>query len=307
MLISVEVLFRIKVVYSYLNFKNKLFILDKTKRYNLRLNPNISDSSHIYKGSPQTWRYKINSLGFRGQEFIPNKKGWRILALGDSYTFGWAVDEEEVFTRLLQKKINDKGTNINIFNAGIPGFNTAQEEYLLYELAPIVKPKVVILNYVMNDAEYPSSQINAPWEKYENNILWFLEEARRRYLGISDGPCQNYIESFKQTSRKWMASKTALKNISIYCQKNNIKLVVFIFPDFSQRFDKTYPYLGIHQKVTEWGNEFNIPIFDLLPYFKNENHLKYMIPIDAHPNSLAYKKIAAIVENILRPFIAQEK
>jgi hypothetical protein len=72
-------------------------------------------------------RTHLNSLGLREDE-IPSKKGneYRILSIGDSFTQGLQVSDDETFSSLLEVelgKIYDK--EIEVINAGRPGASPA--------------------------------------------------------------------------------------------------------------------------------------------------------------------------------------
>jgi lysophospholipase L1-like esterase len=54
--------------------------------------------------------YRINAQGFRDRERVrPKPSGmYRILVLGDSVTFGFGVQPEESFTRLLEAELKER-------------------------------------------------------------------------------------------------------------------------------------------------------------------------------------------------------
>jgi len=60
--------------------------------------------------------YAINAQGFRDQERVrPKPSGvYRILVLGDSVTFGFGVQPEESFTRLLEADLRDRAPEARI-------------------------------------------------------------------------------------------------------------------------------------------------------------------------------------------------
>ena len=109
--------------------------------------PNVvahSDSKDYY------YTFKTNSLGIRNPE-IGEKKGKRILVLGDSFVFGWGVNEEFTFVRVAEKKIQQVDPNISLINTGIP--NTGPENYLpVYRaLRDKIKPDIVLTVLYPND------------------------------------------------------------------------------------------------------------------------------------------------------------
>jgi len=80
---------------------------------------------------------RINRLGLRGDlpaELEKDPAG-RVIVLGDSFTFGRAVSEEAVYTRVLADMLNEQnGGKHLVINAGVEGYGTAQQLLLLREL-----------------------------------------------------------------------------------------------------------------------------------------------------------------------------
>lgn len=71
---------------------------------------------------------RINSIGIRGME-CTMEKGigvYRIFVVGDSFTFGSGVGNEETFPAVLKGLLNDEraGTHFEVLNLGIPGAST---------------------------------------------------------------------------------------------------------------------------------------------------------------------------------------
>ena len=78
----------------------------------------------------------INSYGFRDHEFSVKKPEdvCRIVALGDSLTFGQGVPLASTYPKQLERLLNEKmggGPRFEVLNAGVQGYNTVQEEILL--------------------------------------------------------------------------------------------------------------------------------------------------------------------------------
>jgi len=81
-----------------------------------------------FKGKTFGVRVKINESGFRGEEIpISPKSGLRILALGDSRTYGFLIDEEWTFSSVLQKEMRQRGyENTQVINGGVFGYSAVQ-------------------------------------------------------------------------------------------------------------------------------------------------------------------------------------
>ena len=67
--------------------------------------------------------------------------------LGDSFAFGWGVENDETFPHLLDQQLPD----IEVINLGVTGFHLAQEHQLLKRHGLAYKPDLVVLALCQND------------------------------------------------------------------------------------------------------------------------------------------------------------
>jgi hypothetical protein len=79
------------------------------------------------------------------------------------------------------------------------------------------------------------------------------------------------------------------------CAGAGISFTVFMLPDFTQAFDERYPWQTIHDAVAGWGRELNVPVFDLLALFRDQDHQALWVPWDGHPNPEAHRQMAAFL------------
>lgn len=85
---------------------------------------------------------RINSLGFRGPEFAAKQGETKVLALGDSYTFGSGVADEETFCRQIERI---SGGRFSVVNAGVPGWGVFQMQLRLRQALELARPKFVLV------------------------------------------------------------------------------------------------------------------------------------------------------------------
>jgi lysophospholipase L1-like esterase len=89
---------------------------------------------------------KINSLGFRDYEYaITKKKKYRVAVIGDSFTFGWGVNLEDCWVKILEKELNESGLNVEILNLGKGGASPADYAQTAEKVIPILKPDLVVV------------------------------------------------------------------------------------------------------------------------------------------------------------------
>jgi len=90
-----------------------------------------------------------NQYGHRGRAYpiAKNPKKLRILVLGDSFTEGIQVGEDDLFTAFLERS----NPRLEVLNAGVGGYGTVQE-YLYLETAGLKhNPNLVLLMVFEND------------------------------------------------------------------------------------------------------------------------------------------------------------
>jgi lysophospholipase L1-like esterase len=130
-----------------------LYFRTSYERYNrqtgrLELRPNLEHTNS------QGQQFRINSKGFVGPEFDdePRPGSYRIMAVGDSCTFGtgfWQIGYPGVLQRLLADEASRR--RFEVINAGIEGYNSTfalariQDELLRY------RPRMMILYIGWND------------------------------------------------------------------------------------------------------------------------------------------------------------
>lgn len=252
----------------------------------------------------RTFPYRTNWQGLRDRDRFQKKPGAkRVLVIGDSYTWGYAVAEEEAFPQTAERLLIERGSpDIEVINGGIPDYNSRQERQLLERLMPIYQPDAVFLAYVVNDAEPSTAMPTPPEETYRHANSWFLTElqevANRRlfrsrvFRSKKDTYDSNYLNGFAEDSLKWRDSEQAIREMLELCDVAGIPFSVLILPDFTQSLDDQYGWRPIHDAVAGWGREMGVPVFDLLIPFRGAEHSSLLVPWDGHPNAEAHLRIA---------------
>jgi hypothetical protein len=99
-----------------------------------------------------TGAVQLNSSGFREREFSAHKPAdtYRIAVVGDSFTFGNGVRQEDRYSDLLQARLP---SHFEVLNFGAPGANTPEHRNLVTHLLSDVHPDFVLLQWYINDME----------------------------------------------------------------------------------------------------------------------------------------------------------
>jgi lysophospholipase L1-like esterase len=97
----------------------------------------------------------ISELGLRSHRLpAASRNSRQLLVLGDSFTFAREVRTEKIFTRQLEERMEERfKVDLDVLNAGVPGYGTAQELLFMRELLQShrVRPDLVVLIFFTND------------------------------------------------------------------------------------------------------------------------------------------------------------
>jgi hypothetical protein len=287
----------------------------------------------IYDGDPRGYfesdnevNHRTNALGFRGYAFSRehDDKTYRIIFLGDSFTFGEGVHFQDTYPETVRSLLDKQtpGKQVETQNFGVGGFNTRQEADLLHTLAIQSSPDLVVLGYTLNDAEPPLFTYNPNTKKYERRARHLL----LRESGATKGPPDNAIyklrlaqlfwhayNSRKQTQNTikyykslymdgapaWAVTTKALKEIGDLCASNGIPCIGVIFPVLHNLDD--YPLVNIHNHVGKIMEESGFIVVDLLQYLHGWKGPELWVhPTDQHPNELVHKIAAEEVVEVIK-------
>jgi lysophospholipase L1-like esterase len=123
-------------------------------RYSERYGHLLPPSATIVNRLPGGWRfvYRTNEYGFRvsmpevsNRYELPN-----VVLLGDSYTFGFGVNDGEQYSAVLASRF---AAQAGIVNLGVGSFGLTQEIRSFYEFGQLFQPAVVVVQFCSNDPD----------------------------------------------------------------------------------------------------------------------------------------------------------
>lgn len=142
---------------------------------------------------------RTNSLGLRNAEVDLAKPAgvFRILALGDSVTFGWGLRGEDAYPSQLASLLATlrPGQSFEVINAGVSGYGTWQQLLWLHDTGLSLQPDVVVVQAHLNDA---SDNLwgtlgwqggNQSWLASRSYLARLLQRVAGGAAGRSQEPC----------------------------------------------------------------------------------------------------------------------
>jgi hypothetical protein len=96
-----------------------------------------------------------DSLGLRQRPLAPaDSSSFRVLALGDSYTAGWGVRQEQAWPAQLETTLRGRSAGpVRVLDGGVSGYNLHQIRRLASDLVPALAPRLVILGAYAGGAD----------------------------------------------------------------------------------------------------------------------------------------------------------
>jgi hypothetical protein len=241
-----------------------------------------------------------NSYGMRGPEPDPTRPE-KIIVLGDSFTFGFGVQQDEIFPAVMQTEL--AATDFDILNLAVSGYATHHEAAALKYKGLIWAPDVIIVGYVLNDPETePIQQLPAyfatpEWWQYSHVLRLVARGAKRiSMLAYGGGNYYNYLHANPAT---WQSVVDGFGDITAMVDPES-RVIVVIFPDLWHDWD-AYPYSDLHAQVTREAQLHDFEVIDLRQKYETYAPAELRVSgVDGHPNWLAHELAAEAILDQLR-------
>jgi len=250
----------------------------------------------------------INSYGMRGDEPVSSGKTpvRRIIVVGDSFTFGFGVGDEETYSKLLEDRLNEIPTEprTEVLNLGVSGYSTRDEALVIHYKGLSWDPDLVIIGYVLNDPEAEALQ---PLHRYFERPRWWqhlnigrLIASTKFHLEVTlygEGDYIRYLHS--PGHHKWGSVISAFKDIRTDTVEQGTLVILLIFP-LTKGVDSwsQYPYLDLQQQVASTAELNGFQVIDLYDSFSG-HPLEEVMLSDGHPNERGHSLTAEAIYKYL--------
>ncbi len=122
--------------------------------------------SHVRKGSFSS-TFRTNEHGFRDRTspFRTDSSTTRIVVVGDSFTWGYGVNDDEVYTERLEASLE----GVEVINLGVAAYGLRQELALLERVGMRCEPDLVVLGLCLNDIPTIDAPFLSPPDRAEES------------------------------------------------------------------------------------------------------------------------------------------
>jgi len=105
-----------------------------------------------YRTAEFDYEVDTNSWGFRDREFGARRGAdHRVLALGDSFTYGWGVALADTWVKVLEQNLRGRGLSVEVANLGVPGADPNKYAEIAARAVPALEPDLVIVGVLQGD------------------------------------------------------------------------------------------------------------------------------------------------------------
>lgn len=289
-------------------------------RYALRGIGGTSDNSSFFA---RRWKSQhppdLNSLGFREREIQPKKPGtYRIIVLGDSFTYGQGLLREDRLTEMLERRLNaSRPGEYEVLNFGAPGFNTVHELGLLDQVIGF-SPDFLLLQWFVNDLDGEKTALPPVRRLLPSDFLtsWLHRRSALYYVVNSGwgslqewvGLKERYVDFLHRrfADPNGQASLRGIGDLDAFLQRvreEGLPTAVVLWPLLDDGADHSddYPVGFLLDRVLQVCASHGVRCVDLRPAFATVSPRSKLRlnPLDDHPSRLANElAVAAVSEQL---------
>lgn len=249
---------------------------------------------------------RVNSRGFRGEEcrLAAPEDTVRIAVLGDSFTLGIGVRDEDTLPVQLEADLADLGVSTEALNFGLGGSSTVHQVIFLEKYVLQFDPDVVLLVVFLNDAGLPDTIPILTRTRFLPalrsrsfllNAVATVIESRISHRTL----LRAYGSAFDEANPGWQQMMACIRRAEELSRERGFRLVVAVYPVLI-RLDERYPFRHVHDQIGRSCRQEGIMVIDLLEAFEGQlDRDMWVHRMDQHPNEVAQALAADMIASRL--------
>ncbi len=273
---------------------------------------------HADGSAPLVVEHNINAHGRRGPlaPLLRRTSRPRIAVLGDSFTFGSGVGDDETWPAQMraawQRASDDDRPGVEVLNFGVPGHDILQHAWTLEHRALDYHPDLVVLCWYVNDLAIPgkiADEIMAPLPDWVTQLSMaerpgsLLEgsELMRLVVKVFVKPrlrshnLNSHERLYANDHPAWRTGRNALLHMRDQLANVGIDFLVVLYPSLFLGTEGLATHQAYTQVLTFCDDE-GIDVLDLEPTFIDADVEALRVhPHNAHPNPEAHRMAAETI------------
>jgi lysophospholipase L1-like esterase len=206
--------------------------------------------------------------GYRSIAPIETKRRFRVLALGDSCTFGLGVQDGETWPAQLEGVLQVSGLDVEVINAGVPGYSAYQGRRLFETRGLALEPDLVLVTFGFNDADtgMPRSDFETAEALKNRTAVPFLSGSRlaEALRGLVVRPQPAGPKRPRLSPAEMLETLDGIKRL---CDMRGIAMIVVIWPYEGQVRQNAPDYVLHQQTLARFCQERGVEGVDLINAF----------------------------------------
>lgn len=244
-----------------------------------------------------TFTVETNAHGFRTHEFFPRQANeYRIMILGDSFTYGYNANQSQTYPAMLERLLQDHVTkNITVYSLGVPGYSTIQYALLTNIYLDYLKPNLVIVAEDLSDFSQDAENIQN-FALDQNGIPLNPKElpqpTDQEHFAIGQ---YGRLTAFNDTSSFWVTKLLFGSSLFHHLYRWYYLLYKNFFVFQGYRIDQAarkgnIPVTSYEQLVRAYRSDFSQP----LPQRLRDNIIPYNLPTAQRAYGTTFKLLQYI-------------
>ena len=238
---------------------------------------------------------RTNTHGMRDRERMLAKAPgvFRIAVVGDSFTFGFGVENEQTYPSVLEALLNGsaRSPHYEVLNFGVGGYSTHDEALVLRHRVMAWDPDLILVGYVSNDPETDPIQ---PLHAYFHRAAWWqhvavlrLGAALKNLFDIHFYGGGSYVRYLHSYPPKWQTVVGGFRDMHEVAAEHDVAIALAILD------------CELHEKVAATATQTGL--IPLATHVALAVHPREQTrQPDGHPTQLGHRLIAEAIRDELR-------
>jgi lysophospholipase L1-like esterase len=240
---------------------------------------------------------------------------FRIVVVGDSFTMGSGVRDEETYPSLVEDALNRRGDRVyEVLNLGLIGLNVNGVVDRLTQLGLRFHPDLIVYGCTLNDIKGAGYRVSVTvdgwliqqgrYARFRASPSYLLRVAWPHWLALHDRlrarpgtSLYELLDNYDHNPRAWAVFLAGLDRLGAVGTAANVPVVVFVHTSL-EYLSFLHPYLDIYARIGRAAQERGMRVVQSFPSLRgHEEESLWVSDLDPHPNAAAHQLMASALLN----------